>query len=142
MKKIALTFCGLALVVLAVAQQVVLNSGPLNQLVADDAAFAWSATTFDFGKVTAGKPVSHEFAFTNTGDSPLVITSVKASCGCTVTSYSKDPILPGASGFVKATYNAAKVGQFTKTVTVNANIEESIILTIQGEVVEGSGQTR
>ena len=100
-------------------------------------SFSWNVTAYDFGKIALNKPVTHEFKFTNTGNAPLVISSVRASCGCTVTEYSKDPIAPGAEGFVKATYNAAKVGVFTKTVTVNANAEESVVqLTIKGEVVE------
>ena len=100
-------------------------------------SFAWTMTTQDFGKIKLNVPVSHEFRFTNSGDAPLVISSVQASCGCTVTDYSKDPIAPGAEGYVKATYNAAKVGVFTKTVTVTANAEESVVqLSIKGEVVE------
>jgi hypothetical protein len=104
---------------------------------AGNAAFAWNVTTFDFGKIKINKPVTQEFIFTNTGDIPLVVSSVKASCGCTVADYTKDPIAPGAKGFVKATYNAASLGQFTKTVTVNANTEEGVaVLTIKGEVVQ------
>jgi formylmethanofuran dehydrogenase subunit C len=99
--------------------------------------FLWTSTTYDFGKIKVNNPVTHEFRFTNSGDVPLVISSVQASCGCTVTDYSKDPIPPGAEGYVKATYNAAKVGAFSKTVTVNANAEDSIVqLMIKGEVVE------
>ncbi|MBL0742231.1 DUF1573 domain-containing protein [Chryseolinea lacunae] len=101
------------------------------------ATFKWAVKTFDFGKIAANKPVTHEFTFTNTGEEPLVITSVQASCGCTVTEYSKDPIPHGAQGFVRATYNAARVGVFNKTVTVNANTAESAVqLVITGEVVE------
>jgi hypothetical protein len=100
-------------------------------------AFSWDVTAYDFGKIQLNNPVTHEFKFINTGDAPLVISSVQASCGCTVAEYSKDPIPPGAQGFVKATYNAAKRGVFTKTVTINANAEESIVqLIIKGEVVE------
>jgi hypothetical protein len=99
--------------------------------------FAWDMTTHDFGKIKLNNPVTHEFRFTNSGDGPLVISSVKASCGCTVTDYSKDPIAPGTEGYVKATYNAAKAGVFTKSVTVNANANESVVqLIIKGEVVE------
>lgn len=99
--------------------------------------FLWTATTYDFGKIALNKPVTHEFRFTNTGDGPLVISSVQASCGCTVTDYSKEPIPPGSEGFVKATYNAAKAGVFSKTVTVNANANEKVVqLTIKGEVGE------
>jgi len=103
----------------------------------ETADFSWIVTTHDFGKIKVNKHVTHEFKFTNSGDAPLVISSVQASCGCTVTDYSKDPIAPGAEGYVKATYNAAKVGVFSKTVTVNANAAESVVqLTIKGEVVE------
>jgi hypothetical protein len=103
----------------------------------ETANFLWIGTTYDFGKIKVNNPVTHEFRFTNSGDAPLVISSVQASCGCTVTDYSKDPIAPGSEGYVKATYNAAKVGVFSKTVTVNANAAESVVqLTIKGEVVE------
>ncbi len=97
--------------------------------------FSWKVTVHDFGKIPLNKPVTHEFRFTNSGDSPLIISSVQASCGCTVTDYSKDPIPPGSEGFVKATYNAATAGIFTKTVTVNANSDEGTVrLMIKGEV--------
>lgn len=101
-----------------------------------NAAFSWNATVHDFGKIRQAVPVSHEFVFTNDGTEALMITSVTASCGCTVAEYSKGLIQPGETGFVKATYNAAKAGVFTKTVTVNANTEEGVVkLTIKGEVV-------
>jgi hypothetical protein len=103
----------------------------------EPANFSWIVTSYDFGKIKVNKPVAHEFRFTNSGDAPLVISSVQASCGCTVTDYSKDPIAPGSEGYVKATYNAAKLGVFSKTVTVSANAAESVVqLTIKGEVVE------
>jgi hypothetical protein len=99
------------------------------------AVFSWEATTHDFGKITVNKPVSHEFKFVNNSNEPLIISSVQASCGCTVTKYTKDPVAPGGTGYVSATYNAAKEGIFSKTVTVNANTEEgSFQLTIKGEV--------
>lgn len=121
----------------AVAQQLASNANPKSEFINDLASFNWEKTSFDFGKIKLNSPVTHEFSFINGGTGPLVITSVQASCGCTVTKYSKDPINPGSSGFVTATYNAAKVGVFTKTVTVNANIDGgSVLLTIKGEVVE------
>lgn len=102
-----------------------------------NAAFLWTKTTADFGRIKQHVPVTHRFTFTNNGDSPLVISSVQASCGCTVTEYSKDPIEPGGEGFVKATYNAAKLGVFAKTVTVQANTEERVAqLSIKGVVIE------
>jgi hypothetical protein len=137
MKKISLTLFAFAIVVSTIAQQLATNTKVLSLLPAGSAVFTWTSTSFDFGKIKAGLPVTHEFSFTNTGETPLVISSVQASCGCTVTDYSKAPIDPGQKGYVKATYNAAKVGQFSKTVTVNANTDgERVQLTIKGEVVE------
>ncbi|HEY5692490.1 MAG TPA: DUF1573 domain-containing protein [Cyclobacteriaceae bacterium] len=104
---------------------------------ANMAVFAWESATHDFGKIKQGVPVTHEFTFTNTGKTPLVITNVQASCGCTTPAWSKEPILPGGQGFIKATYNAASMGGFNKTVTVMANVEGGFKqLSIKGEVVQ------
>ena len=101
------------------------------------AKFNWNNTSYDFGKIEQSKPVKAKFSFTNTGDKPLIITSVKASCGCTVADYTEGEILPGQKGKVTATYNAAKAGIFNKTVTVNANVDgDPILLKLKGEVVK------
>lgn len=139
MKKICLIFVAALFATPLFSQQPAALTflSPLTSWYTVAAAFSWDATTFDFGKIKLNKPVTHEFRFTNSGSTPLVISSVQASCGCTVTDYSKDPISPGSEGYVKATYNAAKVGAFSKTVTVNANAEEGMVqLTIKGEVEE------
>lgn len=100
------------------------------------ALIRWSSTSFDFGTIPQGEPVTHEFEFTNTGSEELSITNVLASCGCTVASFTKDPIAPGAKGHVTATYNAAKSGVFSKTLTVQSNVEENHVLTLKGTVIE------
>lgn len=101
------------------------------------AVLGWESPSHDFGKIKQGVPVTHEFTFTNTGKTPLVITNVQASCGCTTPDWSKDPIPPGGQGFIKATYNAASMGGFNKTVTVMANVEGGFKqLSIKGEVVQ------
>lgn len=100
------------------------------------ADFKWIEMAHDFGKIEQGKPVTVEFKFTNTGKAPLIMNNVHGSCGCTTTDYTKEPVAPGKSGFIKATYNAANMGSFTKTVTVNANTEKGTeVLTIKGEVI-------
>jgi hypothetical protein len=137
MKKLVLSSCVLVLLVFALTQKVAANAEPAPKKGTNSPVFKWTATTFDFGQIKVGIPVSHEFTFTNSGTVPLIISSVQASCGCTVAEYTKDPILPGAKGLVKATFNAASVGQFNKTVTVNSNTEgEAVQLTFKGEVVE------
>lgn len=136
MKKIITTLFALSFFALANAQELASSATPSIK-ASPTADFSWANTTFDFKKTKVGIPVSYEFRFTNTGMVPLIITSVKASCGCTVTAYTKDPVEKGSSGFVRATYDAAKVGKFAKTVAVNANTPEGTVqLTIKGEVIE------
>jgi len=97
----------------------------------------WDKTNHDFGEILLGKPMTAEFTFTNTGDTPVNISKVRSSCGCTVTKYTKEPVLPGETGFVKATYNAAKLGNFTKSVTVSfTNSKFMDQLWIRGKVIK------
>lgn len=92
--------------------------------------------THKFGKVPQGVPVTNEFVFTNTGSDPVIISNVSASCGCTTPTWTKDPVLPGKTGSIKATFNAATPGLFNKSVTVSSNTEGgSVILYLNGEVV-------
>lgn len=96
----------------------------------------WKSELIDLGEIPQGKPVAIEFEFTNTGKTAVIITNVKASCGCTATDYTKEPIAPGKKATVKATYNAAAKGVFTKTVTVTTNAEEAPkVLSFKGTVI-------
>lgn len=96
-------------------------------------------TTYDFGtiKESEGK-VSHTFKIKNTGDAPLVLTRVIASCGCTTPEWTKEPIAPGKTGDITITFDPKdRVVPFTKTISVYSNGKVgSYILTIRGEVVE------
>ena len=59
----------------------------------------------DFGNMPQGKPVSYDFGFTNTGAEPLVLENVKASCGCTTPTWTKEPVMQEKKGNIKAQYN-------------------------------------
>lgn len=91
----------------------------------------------DFGKIkeSVGK-VTCTFKFKNTGDQPLIIQRVQATCGCTSPSYTKEPVLPGKEGEVTVVYSATgNVGSFEKRLTVFTNVPDEVyILTIKGEV--------
>ena len=90
----------------------------------------------DYGTITQNSDGTRLFSFTNTGDAPLLITKVKTSCGCTVPSYSKAPIMPGESGELNIKYDTKRLGAFTKTVTVTSNAEGgNKILNIKGNIV-------
>jgi len=99
--------------------------------------FKWENTEHDFGKIQHLDPVVYEFEFTNKGQSPLVISEVEGSCGCTVAEYTKDPVMPGNKGKVKATFDAAAMGKFRKSIKVVANVEGGPeYLYIKGTVTE------
>lgn len=99
-------------------------------------AITWKEDTHNFGDIEKGKPVSHEFSFKNTSKQTVLITNVKASCGCTATNYTKTPVKPGESATVTATYNAANPGSFSKNVTVTTNDSDvNKVLTIKGKVL-------
>lgn len=96
---------------------------------------AWADEAHDFGTIPQGKPVSHAFSFTNTGDEPVIIAEVHTSCGCTASDYTKEPIAPGKTSTIKVTFNANAKGAFNKTVTVDfqdASLKK--VLNIKGTV--------
>lgn len=96
----------------------------------------FASETHDFGKIEQGKPATYMFEFKNTGTDPIIISDATASCGCTKPTWSREPIMPGKTGSVSATYNAAAMGPFNKSVTVTSNGEtQSVVLYLKGEVV-------
>jgi hypothetical protein len=106
-------------------------------IVAEAAStIVWKVETIDVGQIPQGTPKAIVYEFKNTGKTAVVITSVQGSCGCTATDYTKEPILPGKSAKVTATYNAANKGGFTKTVTVVTSAETAPkVLTLKGTVI-------
>ncbi|MFV0584379.1 MAG: DUF1573 domain-containing protein [Parabacteroides gordonii] len=93
--------------------------------------------TYNFGTIAeADGLASHTFVVKNTGDSPLVITRITASCGCTQPEWTKAPIAPGKTGNVKVTYNPkGRPGPFYKTVSIFSNGKKgSYTLAIKGNV--------
>lgn len=93
---------------------------------------------YNFGKFSSRSPeVKCSFPFTNTGTAPLVIHQAFASCGCTVPTFTKEPIKPGERGQIDVTYNGKGKfpGHFQKTITIRSNaVSEVVRLTIEGEM--------
>ncbi|MBP5516616.1 MAG: DUF1573 domain-containing protein [Bacteroidales bacterium] len=90
----------------------------------------------DYGTIQKGGNGECEFTFTNNGTEPLILTNVRASCGCTTPTWTKEPVMPGKTGTIKVKYNTNNVGSFTKTITVNSNAVNSprLVLKIKGKV--------
>lgn len=93
-------------------------------------------TAFDFGQVKEGEVVEHVYTFNNTGTSPIILSRVSASCGCTTPSYTQTPILPGKSGEIKVSFDSnGQVGKQQKIVTVVSNAENGVTtIQLKGEV--------
>jgi hypothetical protein len=91
----------------------------------------------NFGDISQGEVVSHNFIIKNSGKADLIISSAKGSCGCTVPVWPKDPIKPGAEAEIKVTFNSkGRSGSQTKKVTVLTNaIPNTKVLTIRGNVI-------
>ncbi len=92
----------------------------------------------NFGKINEVKgSVTYTYNFRNTGDEPLIIKSVQPSCGCTTPEWSREPVVPGGKGYIKATFNpAGRPGSFNKSIAVITNgITESVVIRFSGEVI-------
>ena len=88
--------------------------------------FSFEKELHDFGQLVDGERVSYSFKFTNSGDAPLIISSAKGSCGCTVPNWPKDPIAPGESGTIDFTFNSSgRSGKQNKAITLMANTNPS-----------------
>lgn len=99
--------------------------------------------SYDFGKIKQNSPVTHDFVFTNTSASPVIIESTIASCGCTTPNKPEGAIQKGKDDKITVAYNAAAMGPFTKTITVKvAGIDMPLQLRISGEVVSVADYTK
>jgi hypothetical protein len=104
--------------------------------------FAQPEITFDsevvdYGTIEKGDDGVREFKFTNTGSSPLYITQVRSSCGCTIPKKPTDSIMPGVEEVIEVKYDTNRVGPIRKTITVSSNALTPVVaLLIKGMVEE------
>ncbi len=101
------------------------------------AGMVFESETIDYGTIAHNADGRREFVFRNNGNKPLIITNAVGSCGCTVPTFPKEPIAPGAKAVINVKYATDRVGQFSKTVTVTSNAEGQTtkVLTIKGNVL-------
>ncbi|WP_370895366.1 DUF1573 domain-containing protein [Chryseobacterium gossypii] len=104
--------------------------------IASAQTITFDKTTFDYGTIKPNSDGTRYFTVTNTGDKPLVLSNVKASCGCTTPQFSTDPIMPGKSAKIKVGYNTAINGGFNKMIEVFSNdpVNSRSVIYIKGNV--------
>tara|TARA_B100000989_G_scaffold173467_1_gene130080 strand:- start:10682 stop:11152 length:471 start_codon:yes stop_codon:yes gene_type:complete len=106
-----------------------------NQENKSNATIDFESKVVDYGTIAHGSDGNREFTFTNNGTEPLIIKNARASCGCTVPDWPKEPIMPGKTEKIKVNYATNRVGKFTKNITLTTNVDKKpVILTIKGEV--------
>ena len=105
--------------------------------VFSQAEITFESEVVDYGTIKKGTDGVREFKFTNTGSSPLFITQVRSSCGCTIPKKPTDSIMPGAKEVIEVKYDTNRVGPIRKTITVSSNAVTAVVaLQIKGTVKE------
>lgn len=138
MKKFFLLSFFVALAVTGLNAQNAQNPKNDNETPKNGPRVTFSEMEHNYGTIQKGGDGNCEFTFTNEGNEPLILSNVRASCGCTTPSWTKEPIMPGKTGTIKVRYNTNNVGGFTKTITVTSNAVNSprLVLKIKGNVTD------
>ncbi len=94
--------------------------------VKGDAVIAFEETKYEYGEIPFGGDGGCEFVFSNTGKTPLVLTHVKSTCGCTIPDWPQEPLKPGEEGIIRVSYDTRRVGAFNKSVYVYSNASNGV----------------
>lgn len=99
--------------------------------------FKFETETIDYGKIGQGSEGKRVFEFTNVGDSPIDISRIQSTCGCTVPKKPEKPVMPGEKGQIEVSYDTNRLGGFHKQITIYSNAKrERIPLRIKGFIVK------
>jgi hypothetical protein len=105
--------------------------------------FDFETEVLDYGTIDQNSNGVRSFKFTNTGKSPIIITRAKGSCGCTVPTVPKKPIMPGESAEIGVKYATNRVGSFSKSITLTSNAsEKSKVIRIKGKVLKAGASEK
>ncbi|MEI2273896.1 DUF1573 domain-containing protein [Sphingobacterium sp. ML3W] len=109
----------------------------LSKAAAQLGKIEFAESAFDFGQVKEGAEVKHTFVLKNTGDAPVILSKVTASCGCTQPEFSKSPILPGGTSDIRVTFKSeGQVGKQQKIITIQSNASNGMTtVQLKGEVL-------
>ena len=98
--------------------------------------FKFESEVVNYGDIARNSDGVKVLKFTNVGKSPIIITNVKGSCGCTVPTSPKEPIMPGEEGEIEIKYATNRIGPFSKTVTITSNaVRSNIVIPVKGRVL-------
>jgi hypothetical protein len=134
MRKILLSLALVTGFTLVNAQNVITADAPETE-ESTNVTIDFVSKVVDYGTIEHNADGARKFVFTNNGTEPLLIKNAKGSCGCTVPTWPREAIAPGATAEIGVKYATNRVGKFTKTITLTTNASKKpVILTIKGEV--------
>ena len=112
------------------------GSNAVAQEVKDGAKIKFQKEVHDYGTIENGANGTCTFDFKNTGNAPLIISNARGSCGCTVPSWPKEPIAPGATATITVKYDTKRPGAINKSVTITSNAVDhpTKVIRIKGNV--------
>ena len=134
MKKVLFS---LMMIFVAAAANTVSAQEAVEAVQKDGAKLEFEKEVHDYGTIENGANGQCTFKFTNTGNAPLIISNAKGSCGCTVPSWPKEPIAPGATSEITVKYDTKRAGAINKSVTITSNATNSPtkVIRIKGNVL-------
>jgi hypothetical protein len=134
MRKILLSLALVTGFTLVNAQNVITADAPETE-ESTNVTIDFVSKVVDYGTIEHNADGARKFVFTNNGTEPLLIKNAKGSCGCTVPTWPREAIAPGATAEIGVEYATNRVGKFTKTITLTTNASKKpVILTVKGEV--------
>ena len=117
------------------AFQVTLAQVDANATIVDGPIMSFDNLIVDYGEIEQHSDPLRVAKFTNTGNAPLVIKNARGSCGCTVPTYPKQPIMPGETAEIEIRYDTKRLGNINKTVTITTNQDgDPVVLRVQGKI--------
>ncbi len=136
MKRIALLVAVLLFTSIGFSQEKEKLNQTIDQSSANGPDISFDKVVHDYGTLFKEGDGNCKFKFTNTGNEPLVLSTVRSSCGCTVPKWPREPILPGKSSVIDVKYDTRRLGGINKSITVLSNAKtSSVILRIKGKVI-------
>ena len=136
MKNLAISLSVFAAAMFGVINTTTAQEAPKTiEIETGGAEITFEKTTHDYGTIENRANGVYAFKFTNNGNEPLIISRAKGSCGCTVPSWPKEPILPGETGEISVKYATDRTGPINKSVTITSNEKTpTAVLRIKGTV--------
>lgn len=107
----------------------------------DGPMMSFESLVVDYGEIEQHSDPLRVAKFTNTGTAPLIIKNARGSCGCTVPTYPKQPIMPGETAEIEVRYDTKRLGMINKTVTITTNQEgDPIVLKVKGKIHKATSE--